>query len=126
MSFFSKLLGKSSTMPQKKEQHNYDSVLDFIIIYKGYEDSDNLADQYTALEDELWGYDCIGESGAMFTETAKKYGIPLPMYPDFPLIGVFDFHTNNGNKKGYENPLFISSKKEEVKCFLEEYEKNHE
>jgi hypothetical protein len=125
MGLFSKLFGKNSTKQEEVKRQSNDSILDFIIIYKGYEDSDEQADRYTDLEDELWVYDCIGTSGAMSSETAKKYGIPLPVYPEYPTIGIFQLTANKGNVEGYTKPLFLSSKKEEVKRFLEQYERTH-
>ena len=124
MGFFSKLFGKSST-EQEEENHSYDSILNLIIIYKGFKDTDEQADKYSDLEDELWVYECIGASGAMSSETAKQNGIPLPVYPEYPVIGIFDLYMSKGNVEGYKKPLIISSKKEEVKHFLEGFEREN-
>ncbi|WP_338450161.1 hypothetical protein R4Z09_29255 [Niallia oryzisoli] len=125
MGFFSRFFGKSNTKQLEEERNSHDSQFDLIIIYKGYKDSDEQADKYTDLEDELWVYDCIGTSGAMSSETAKQYGIPMPAYPEYPLIGVFELVVKNGQTEGYSKPLFISSKKEEVKRFCKEFERTH-
>lgn len=124
MGFFSKLFGKSST-EQQEERHSYDSGLNLIIIYKGFKDSDEQANKYSDLEEELWIYECIGTSGTMSSETAKQYGVPLPMYPEYPVIGIFYLYMCKGHEEGYTKPLFISSNKEEVKRFLEDFDRKH-
>jgi hypothetical protein len=124
MGLFSKLFGKSNT-EQEREHRSYDSALNLIIIYKGFKDTDEQADKYSDLEDELWVYDCIGASGAMSSETAKQNGIPLPVYPDYPVIGIFDLYMSKGHVEGYKKPLFLSSNKEEVKQFLEGFEREN-
>ncbi|MDX8363023.1 hypothetical protein [Cytobacillus sp. IB215316] len=123
MGFFSKLFGKGSPKQQETERHSYNEILEFIIIYKGNTDSDEQADKYIDLENELWMYDCIGQSGAMSSKTAKEYGMPLPTYPEYPLIGVFDLSESKGYPEIFTKPLIISSKKEEIKRFLEEFER---
>mgnify|MGYP001428501437 CR=1 FL=1 len=127
MAFFSKLFGKSSSPKQREEKSpSYYSTLDVFIIYEGDADSDDQEeDKYTDLEDELWVYRSLGQSGVMSSYWAKNYGIPLPTFPEYPLIGVFKLTASKGFIEGYKNPLFISSNKEEVKQFLEEYEKIH-
>lgn len=126
MAFFSKLFGKSSSPKQREEKiPSYYSTLDVFIIYEGDVDSDEREDEFTDLEDELWVYRSLGESGVMSSETAENYGIPLPAFPEYPLIGVFKLNASKGYTEGYSKPLFISSKKEEVKQFLEEYERTH-
>ncbi|MBB6448013.1 hypothetical protein [Bacillus benzoevorans] len=124
MGFLSRLFGKSSTS-QRVERQNYESALNLIIIYKGFRDNDEYADKYSDLEDELWVYECIGASGAMSSETAKQYGIPLPVYPEYPVIGIFDLYMSKGHEEGYTKPLFISSNKDEVKRFLKDLERKH-
>ncbi|KSU64641.1 hypothetical protein AS034_02045 [[Bacillus] enclensis] len=128
MAFFSKLFGKSRSPKQPKgKDPSYFSTLELFIIYKGDADSDSHEDDvYTKLEDEFWGYRSLGESGVMSSYWAKDYGVPLPAFPKYPLIGVFKLTAYKGVKEGYKHPLFISSNKEEVKKFFEEYEKERE
>ncbi|WP_175991530.1 hypothetical protein [Bacillus sp. Marseille-Q1617] len=128
MAFFSKLFGKSSSPKQPKgKDPSYYSSLELFIIYEGDADSDSHEDDlYTELEDEFWVYRSLGESGVMSSYWAKDYGTPLPAFPEYPLIGVFKLTAYKGFKEGYKHPLFISSNKEEVKKFFEEYEKEME
>ncbi|HHY71919.1 MAG TPA: hypothetical protein GX497_01545 [Bacillus bacterium] len=119
MGLFSKLFGKDGTKQQKEEHHG--SALDLFIIYKWYTDNDEQADKYQDLVEELWAYDCIGAYGAMSSETAKQYGIPMPDFPEYPIIGVFDLEFIKGSTEGYTKPLFISTEKDAVKQFLKEY-----
>ena len=122
MGFFSKLFGKSSTKSTRGTVIAIRRALHLIIIYKGFRESDEQSDKYSDLEDELWDYESIGTSGTMSSETAKQYGIPLPVYPEYPVIGIFDLYMSKGHEEGYTKPLFLSSNKEEVKRFLEDLE----
>jgi hypothetical protein len=127
MPFFSKFFGKSSTKQHKKKNPSYFSTLELFIIYKGDADSDSHEDDmYTELEDEFWVYRSLGESGVLSSYWAKDYGVPLPAFPEYPVIGVFKFTAYKGLKEGYKHPLLISSNKEEVKQFFEDYERTYQ
>jgi hypothetical protein len=124
MALFSKLFGKSK---HKEKDPSCFSTLELYIIYKGDADSDSHEDDiYTELEEEFWVYRSLGESGVMSSYWANDYGVPLPTFPEYPLLGVFKLSAYKGIKKGYKHPLLISSNKEVVKQFFEEYERKQQ
>ncbi|WP_433747824.1 hypothetical protein [Falsibacillus pallidus] len=126
MTLFSKLFGKSSLKEPEEKKPSYTEDLELYIIYDSVAFADVNEDEiYQDLENEFRVYASLGESGVVSSHEAKEYGIPLPALPEYPVIGVFNFSAYKGYKEGYKHPLFLSSDKEEVKRFFEEYERTH-